>query len=88
MSADSKRYVVEMLASLAAYTLILVAVNLVYDRWEGGPESAWRYLLAILPMIPAFLSLSRLPDTSISALRKFSSTVQSMIRSGFRCPHL
>lgn len=57
MTRTSTKYVLEMSASFAAYAVILVAVNLFYDRWEGGSQSGWRFALAVLPMIPAVFTI-------------------------------
>ncbi|MEM1296634.1 MAG: hypothetical protein AAGH89_14800 [Verrucomicrobiota bacterium] len=54
MKTGAKRYVLEMLVAGMAYILILFAVNAAYCRWEEFlSSSGWRFVLAILPMIPA-----------------------------------
>ena len=52
-----KIYIVAMLWSLAAYAALLVASNLIYDRWFEGEKGIITILLALLPMVPTLFTI-------------------------------
>ena len=49
-----RRYVIELSVAIFAYGIALVFTNLIYGNWEALlEESSWRFILAIIPMVPA-----------------------------------
>jgi hypothetical protein len=52
MEPAARRYVVEFTAAMTAYVVVLFGTVLVLN---GYPEAAWRYFVAVLPVLPAVL---------------------------------
>lgn len=54
MTADARRYGKELGAALVAYAAALVGSTWAIDRADGA---AWRFPVALLPMVPAVFAL-------------------------------
>jgi hypothetical protein len=54
MNTAAKRYLREFLLAMALYTLAVVGTSWLLKRSEPSP---WRFLIAVIPLIPSALAL-------------------------------